>query len=145
MNLDSYPLTTDIHHEAFEFFSEGPKGRIKKVVLFQKIGVDFYNLAFGDWDQENKKINDKARSNNADREMVLSTIAVTIMDFMIQHPEAMVFCKGSTTARTRMYQMALFANWKAVKKQFRIDGFSEGEWRIVKPDSNYEAFVISAR
>ena len=51
MNLDRYPFFTSDYQD-YEFFSEGPKGRIKKVVKFMKAQDDpiIFNLAFGDED-----------------------------------------------------------------------------------------------
>jgi hypothetical protein len=49
MNLDHYTLfTTDFRD--YEFYSEGPQGRIKKIVRYRRIENDpiTYNLAFGD-------------------------------------------------------------------------------------------------
>lgn len=75
MNLDKYPVVSDNNHRTYEFLSEGPNGTIKKVVLYQEIDDNVFNLAFGDWDETNQKINDKARSNNNDRNKVLATVA----------------------------------------------------------------------
>ena len=46
MNLDKYSITSDDSRLTYEFLSEGPKGTIKKVVLYQEIGEGVYNLAF---------------------------------------------------------------------------------------------------
>lgn len=65
MNLERYPVKADDDFKRFEFFSEGPWGRIRKVVQFQQDGNDFlYNLAFGDWDEISGGINHNSRSNN---------------------------------------------------------------------------------
>jgi hypothetical protein len=44
----------------YEFYSEGPVGKIRKVVAYQMIDKDFFNLAFGDWNEERKKIDDSS-------------------------------------------------------------------------------------
>ncbi|MCU0440570.1 MAG: hypothetical protein MUC49_21965 [Raineya sp.] len=49
----------------YEFISEGPKGKIKKIVQFTETGTDdVYNLAFGDYNEETKSIDDLAVTNN---------------------------------------------------------------------------------
>lgn len=49
MNLNQYPLTVRIDHLSFEFYSDGPKGRIRKVIRYKKLkDMDIYNLGFGD-------------------------------------------------------------------------------------------------
>ena len=49
MKLDRYELKSDDQLTTFDFLSEGPKGKIEKVVQFTLIYQDnLYNLAFGD-------------------------------------------------------------------------------------------------
>ncbi len=55
MHLDTYPVVVSQNHSRFEFLSEGPKGTIKKVVLYQRVTKGHFNLAFGDWDEQGKK------------------------------------------------------------------------------------------
>jgi hypothetical protein len=45
MNLDKYPVISTNEHLTYEFLSEGPNGTIKKVVFFQEIYNNLYNLA----------------------------------------------------------------------------------------------------
>ena len=46
MDLERYDLNEYDENTFFEFFSEGPNGRIRKVVRFQKITDRLFNLAF---------------------------------------------------------------------------------------------------
>ena len=114
MNLEKYPVVSDNDHRAYEFLSEGPNGTIKKVVFYQEIDENIFNLAFGDWDEINQKIDDGARSNNNDRDKVIATVASTIIDFMKYHPDATVVAKGSTSARTRLYQIGIFSHLQEI-------------------------------
>jgi len=75
MSKDKYSLETDQNKLIFEFFSEGPKGRILKIVEYQPLGGRFYNLAFGDSIESTKDFDDFVRTNNEDTEKVLSTVA----------------------------------------------------------------------
>ena len=90
----------------YDFFSEGPNGKVKKVARYRLIDEQnsIYNLGFGDWDEKNDDINDRVKTNNLDREKVLMTIADTIVDFTANHPKAAIFIQGSTLSRTRLYQ-----------------------------------------
>ena len=57
----------------YEFYSEGPNGRIKKAVRFTRMTHEepvFYNLGFGDVSQETDLIDDNIVSNNDDRDVV---------------------------------------------------------------------------
>lgn len=145
MNLDKYPIISDNEHLAYEFLSDGPNGTIKKVVFYQEIDVNVFNLAFGDWDETKQKIDDKARSNNDDRDKVLATVASTVIDFIKYYPEATVFAKGSTPGRTRLYQIGLFANWSEISQLFNVEGFINGDWHPVQKPMNYQAFLVKAK
>lgn len=49
MQLERYELQAERSLMIFEFTSEGPKGRIRKLVQFGETDLkDLYNLAFGD-------------------------------------------------------------------------------------------------
>lgn len=145
MDLEKYSVVSDNDHMVYEFLSEGPKGTIKKVVFYQEIGKNIFNLAFGDWDEGSQKINDKIRSNNSDLEKVLATVASTVIDFMKYHPNAMVLAQGSTPARTRFYQMGILANWDEISQSFHLEGFFEGELESFDEGQNYEAFALKAK
>jgi hypothetical protein len=67
MHLDRYLFSVSLKTETlteYEFISIGPKGYIKKLIRFTKVGFNCYNLAFGkislktvhtmlSWEQEN--------------------------------------------------------------------------------------------
>ena len=84
MNLDRYEYLTKRTYKEYSFYSEGPKGRILKVVRFILIPAypdPFYYLVFGDWNEEQKAIDDKVITNNGDTEKVLATVAAIIIYF----------------------------------------------------------------
>lgn len=47
----------------YDFFSEGPNGKVKKVARYRLIDEQnsIYNLGFGDWDEKNDDINDRVK------------------------------------------------------------------------------------
>jgi hypothetical protein len=110
MKKQKYPVEADSEKHLYEFFSEGPMGRIRKVILYEKIGDNFFNLGFGDWDEELQQADDSSRSNNGDRDKALATVAFTALDFTSQFPSARIVAQGSTAARTRLYQMGIADN-----------------------------------
>ena len=107
MHLDTYPVVSDPQHREYEFLSAGPKGSIKKVVRYNNVSRNIFNLSLGDWDEKIQDINDDTRSNNSDKEKVLATVATTVMEFMKHHPNATIFARGNTPAKTRLYRMGL--------------------------------------
>lgn len=142
MNLERYNLIAGPQLEWFEFFSQGPKGVIRKAIQFLPLEGNIYNLAFGDWDEVNQKINDKARSNNNDREKILATVADSIVRFIQSHPSAGVLAQGETPAKTRLYQMAINRERMIDNKLYKIKGFYLGKWENFTPTKNYDAFLL---
>jgi hypothetical protein len=82
------------------------------------------------------------RSNNRDRDKVLSTVAFTALDFTNQFPYVQIFAEGSTSARTRLYQKGIANNLLEINRYFKIEGFVNGEWEFFLRGRNYEAFLI---
>jgi hypothetical protein len=88
MNLERYEYFDSNDYYDYEFYSEEPKGRIRKLVTFAKIPdtePSVYNLAFGDQHTGSGELDDIAVSNNKDRDIVLSTVANTIGTFCDHH------------------------------------------------------------
>lgn len=130
----------------YEFYSTGPKGKIKKVIrysLIQETPYRIYNLGFGDWDAENQDVDDLVNSNNNDRQKVLATVADTVIDFLGNHPGVAIFAKGSTASRTRLYQMNILSYWKEISEaSYIVQGYLLGEWQPFEKGTNFEAFII---
>jgi hypothetical protein len=104
MKLERYSVVSDNTHIVYEFLSQGPNGTIKKIAFYQEISENIFNLAFGDWNEKEQKVDDRIRTNNSDRDKVLATVAFTVLDFINYHPESLIFIQGSTPGRTRLYQ-----------------------------------------
>ena len=144
MQEDSYRVKQSQQIYQYEFFSEGPKGRIRKVIQFQSIADyrNLFNLAFGDWDEERKTINDTVKSNNGDRQKILVTVAQTVFRFMKDYPDAVVFAQGSTPSRTRLYQMGIAAFLDELEEDFTVVGYIDRQWENFEKKRNYEAFLL---
>jgi hypothetical protein len=133
-------------HQQYEFESEGPNGIITKVVLYQYMGtvdyVDHYNLAFADIDKRTGKWSDLTVSNNMDRNMILATVAATAVEFSDHFPGRRIYARGSTPARTRLYQMGIAAHFESINKYFLLKGqHTERGWVAFRPGYNYQAFL----
>lgn len=141
----SYIKGPEIYH--YEFFSEGPNGKIRKVIQYQLIDENnhVFNLAFGDWNEEKNTINDLSKSNNLDRQKILVTVAQTVIDFLNVHPYAIIIATGSTKSRTRLYQMGISLFWEEIKSNFYIDGYINDQWEAFEKKQNYEAFSLKRK
>ena len=148
MKIATYSFVRRPESYYYEFYSEGPNGRIKKVVEYFRLEeweAEVFNLAFGDWDEENNRINDLSISNNADREKVLATVAATVTDFMVNNPDAIIIASGSTASRTRLYQMGITKILDEIDQAFEIQGYTNNSWKPFLKGVNYSAFLLKAR
>ncbi len=147
MHLEQYDFSANESLQTFGFESDGPNGKIKKIVRFSPQnadGITYFNIAFGDEIDEGK-LNDKAISDNKDREKILATVAATIIEFTSYFPDVMVYAKGSTPSRTRLYQMGIAANWDTIKHVLNVYGFKDGKWLAFAKNINYEAFLAQRK
>jgi len=147
LNKPRYQYKTENHFEYFEFYSEGAKGIVKKVIEYQKTSNEnIYNLAFGDYDEAAKGIDDLSVTNNGDSLKVLATVASTIYAFLEKHPNAMIIATGSTSVRTRLYRMGITNNLSEILEDFVIFGFTKNEtWVEFEIDEDYEAFLVTKK
>ncbi len=148
MNLERYVYSTNKDLFNFRFNSSGPKGIITKGVRFtpeNANGVTYFNLAFGDLDETTGHINDISRSNNEDRDKILATIAVITLEFTAYFPDFIVYVKGSTLARTRLYQMQIARNHSEINLELNVYGFIDDQWELFKPSVHYEAFLVARK
>ena len=145
MNLPRYQVFSSDDPYVYLFYSEGPKGKIKKGVFYTRIGDNLFNLGFGDWNEELQDLDDSSRSNNGDRDKVLATVALTALSFTNHFPNARLFVEGSTAARTRLYQIGIGFNLSEISEYFDIQGFTGEDWQPFVRGRNYEAFLISRK
>jgi hypothetical protein len=148
MLLDRYNYEVSKSFLRYNFYSEGPRGRIKKAVLYGLLGarkgVDHYNLAFGDYDHNMEIIDDLSISNNGDRDKILATVAFTVIEFAGHFPGCKIVAGGSTPARTRLYQMGIAKYYKEISVLFDIQGLTENDdWVSFKTRENYKAILVS--
>jgi hypothetical protein len=144
MKAERYALEMSESGMVFEFVSEGPRGPIPKVVIFSKMDDrEIYNLGFGDWNPISREMDDQVRSNNGDTERVLGTVVQTVRIFTEQFPDAAIFAKGSTTCRTRLYQMGLSKYLESITADFELYGLVDGNWEPFARGGKYEAFLAA--
>ena len=148
LNLERYTYFTNSDYLNYEFFSEGPKGKVKKIVCFTKIKEEeplVYNLAFGDVNDETGLIDDGVITNNADRDIVLATVANTVIDFTNHHGNHYIYARGSTPARTRLYQIGISGLLEDISTNFEVYGLRADSWHAFERNVNYEAFLIKRK
>jgi len=130
---------------SYDFYSNGPKGRIKKTIKFQpelELGTNVYNLMFGDHVENANFIDDSTVSDNGDHKAVLRTVAEAVDFFFNINPTAIILIRGSSPARMRLYQMGIASAWQEIKERYDILGKCNNNWKPYKKGVNYEAFLV---
>lgn len=129
MNYPKYIFTSSTDSMTFEFISNGTKGKIDKMIRYECIDEDkkIYNLCFGNKIVINEqtgelKIDDLAISNNGDLEKILATVAASAYVFAQSYPDRLIFFRGSTKSRTRLYRRAIFTAYDEISEKFDIFG-----------------------
>jgi len=146
MKLDRYELKSDQDFTTFEFLSEGPKGKIEKIIQFSLVNErNLYNLAFGDKDAITGELNDRTITDNGDSEKVLATVVSAVYAFCHRFPDAWIYATGSTASRTRLYRMGINKYYDIVVNDFKIFGQELSEWELYVKGKEYEAFVIQRK
>lgn len=149
MNVEQYDCYASVDFLEYEFYSRGPKGVIKKLVIYTPFissNTLYFNLGFGDWNSYERKIDDFIHTNNGDTEKVLATVAFTVVQFFKHYPQAFIYVEGSTLSRTRLYQMKINKVWKEIEIWFNLYGLVEGEgFSPYERNTNYLAFLISKK
>jgi len=144
MNLERYPFQSDINFQTYFFQSEGPNGTINKIIVYSVFQENplIYNLAFGDEDPNTGGINDTAKSNNEDRDVVLATVASTIHLFSDHYGNQLIYASGSTAARTRLYQISISKQLSEISTEFEVYGIINLEVLPFERNVNYDAFLV---
>jgi hypothetical protein len=129
----------------YEFYSEGQRGRIKKIIQFQRadhLGKNVFNLAFGDFNRATGSMEDGAVSNNGDQLKFLHTVAEAVVRFLREWPEAIILIQASTSSRIRLYQMRIAGFWSEISQQYEVQGELRKKWFPFQKGVNYERFLI---
>jgi hypothetical protein len=147
MEYERYEFEKGSSEFEYVFYSLGPKGRIKKVVNFEKIeDPGFrYNLSFTDWDEKLRQKSDEVVTNNQDRDKVLATVAVIAIDFILTHPDFIIIALGRTISRVRLYQMGITRVIDNLDPKFVIEGYLNNEWVSFEKGLNFEAFKLKIK
>lgn len=138
---EKYNYSADKTFKVYAFTSHGPKGVIHKIVRFNELYADTYNLGLGDYNVTTGKISDTSISNNEDTAIIMGTVASIIADFTNIHPNATIIVRGTNTARTRLYQMHINKNWDRIEPLFTVYGLKNDKWEPFRKRTNYDAFL----
>jgi hypothetical protein len=145
MNERKYKVRAHSDHLTFEFLSVGPKGNILKIVEYQHMHENFYNLAFGDKNASGEILDDLIKTNNGDTDIVLFTVASTLFDFFEHYEGTIVFAQGSTHSRNRLYRRYLTNFLDIINENFILFGELAGEIERFTIGMDYTSFYIQKK
>lgn len=143
MKQDKYEISASSSFLRFEFYSVGPKGKVKKQIVFRAFeqNPNVFNIGFGDVD-EYGNINDLVVTGNDDKQKILATVALAVFNFFEKYPNYYVFATGSTKSRTRLYRIGIVNNLLEIENIFEIFGYLNNTWEVFEKGKDYEAFLV---
>ena len=126
---------------SFYFVSEGKKGEIVKVVVFQFLYANNYNLAFGDL-KSDTSIDDKIVSNNDDATKVLSTVVKCVYDFLEKHSEAIIHITPVDSKRKSLYNYVFQKRKEEIEGRFVILAKINDRTELFDTNKMYDKFIL---
>lgn len=128
----------------FRFTSTGPKGTIKKIIEFQPIEENQWNLAFGD--VKDNDWEDNVISDNDDMRLVLQTVANTVHVFLEKYPGREVYIEPLDRQRKILYNRIFQQKWVEIEPIFYVKGeVSSGFFEDYSPQKLYNGFLITQK
>ncbi len=121
---------------------------ILKVIVYapiEKHGETYYNLGFGDYNEETGKPDSKITSDNGDMRKVLRTVVSTLPQFFAQFPDATVHITGSDETRNNYYQKLVKDYGSEISTQFIVQGRSMDKVEDFRPNISYEFILIKLK
>jgi len=143
MIQESYPLQSDDNREVFAFESIGNKGRIAKIIVFDLIVDDIWNLGFGD--QQSDGWDDEVISNNGDLVRVISTVAQAALLFSKKWPERRILINPVDEKRKRLYNAIFKRRQNEISQYFEITGSTEHGVQRYEPQILFNLFLLSPK
>ncbi|WP_342084081.1 DUF6934 family protein [Dyadobacter sp. OTU695] len=156
MDLERYKID-QLSEFGFRFYSNGPKGAFKMHVRFSYLGRNIFNLGFGVVESASGRLNDLIEVRNGDSKKILATVAAIALEFMEDHPGAVIYATGSTPSRTRLYQMGINRILPTLEQyqivgstsEDRLADYTESarygrkpKWQEVELGKSYKAFLL---
>jgi hypothetical protein len=143
MEYTPYQTSRNESSIEFEFFSEGPKGRILKKILYKPLDShpSIFNLSVGDVKADGS-IDYEAITNNGDMLIVLATVALTIPAFLNAYPDKAIFVKGHTESRNRLYRRLISNHLVHIPNGHLLYGLVGQKWYLFEKNQNYSGFML---
>jgi hypothetical protein len=146
MKREVYKCVKILDLTVYEFYSIGPNGRIRKLIklnLVQRIPLIF-TLELGKALAKNK-IDVFSVTDNKDTEKILSSVTEVLIEFLHERHEALVLFEGSTSARTRLFQIWISKALDKYGDLISIEGRIGNRWHRFEKGVTFDAFLIKRK
>ena len=143
MIQESYPLIADENREVFAFESIGSRGCIAKIIVFDLVAGDIWNLGFGD--RNNGNWDDEVISNNGDLVRVISTVAQAALQFSERWPERRILINPVDEKRKRLYNTIFKRRHHEIIQIFEVTGLTSQGMRPYEPDIFSHLFLLTRK
>jgi hypothetical protein len=142
MQTEGYEFVPNEDNEVYIFFSNGPRGVVTKMIVFEEVGLNNFNVAFGDYDFNQNKFDDKIITDNKDTIKVLATVIKIMLEFFEKNPDAEVLVEGNSTVRKKLYHKIVCDNWNQICLNFTIFGIINGHQEPFLSEKYYQKLKI---
>lgn len=137
---ESYDSIAFNNKTQFIFESVGAQGVVVKIVVFNRIMGERWNVGFGDL-RENS-VDDSVFTNNNDVRKVLSTVAQTIYSFSEAHPKATIVIFPIDVRRKQFYNAVFQRHIVEIAQKFHVFGNYEGQVERYSLEKSYDSFEL---
>jgi hypothetical protein len=114
-----------------------------KLVEFEEIGSQRYNLAFGDF--VDGVFLDSVVTNNFDILKTISTVAEAIYRFFDNYPDAILEIEAIDEKRLRLYNRILNRKLDEIVENLNLFGYVDGQREVFQPNRSYQKFEIQRK
>ncbi len=145
--LQAYPIESSEDKLQYRFVSKGTEGDIVKIVVYEFMDIDKWNLAFGDANADESDFDDGVVSNNQDMRRVIQTIFDTGLMFSAAYPEGKIYIKPFDRKRKLLYNRVFKDQQTAIEEFYTIHGLfiAEDRTEIYDYREIYEGFVLTKK
>ena len=141
----TYNYDGNLENTRFQFQSVGRRGVFEKVVYFTVLTEDIHNLSLVDYHTVTKEYNDMSITDNGDMPEILATVVAIIHKFLYAHPDQKIYFRGSTPARTRLYQIAISKVYERDSSDLSVKGNLNDDWVPFEPNLNFQGFLVEKK
>lgn len=129
----------------YSFISKGVKGEVEKIIRYDWLEDDIYNLGFGDKIKGTNYVDDLVVTDNGDIRLVFTTVIRTLPLFFEKYPDHRVYFTGSDSKRINVYNYIIDKHIDRLADEYEFLGQQGKEFEPYQSNKKYEGFVIKKR